>query len=149
MGHPFSPTYLDQQVARAAAALPAAGAYDAAPTELYCNSFETVTLWFTYTRGGAAGAFAFRVDVSPDGAGTAWFRQTIYSPAAVVTGADSQSDVQREAIEYGATGAAAELFVYGPITLGGMIERIRIAAAETGNVGAPGNLAIRAVFGEA
>jgi hypothetical protein len=148
MGYPYSPTYLTQQIARASAALPAAGAYDAAPTELYCNTFETVTLFFTYTRGGAAGAFAFRVDVSPDGTGATWFRQTLYAPANVVTGADSQSDFQREAVEYGSTGAAAESFVYGPMTLGGVAERIRIAAAETGNVGAPGTLAIRVVFGE-
>jgi hypothetical protein len=145
---PFSPVYLNQQVARVAAALAGAGAYDAAPLELYCNTFEKVTLFFTYTRGGAAGAFAFRVDVSPDGVGATWFRQTLYASVAVATGADSQSDVQREAVEYGATGANAEAFVFGPIELGGAVERIRIAAAETGNVAAPGNLAIRAVFGE-
>lgn len=147
MGHPYSPTYLDQQIMRAAAALPGAGAYDAAPLERYCNSFNTVTLFFTYTRGGAGGAFAFRMDVSPDGVGATWFRQSLYAAAAVATGADSQSDVQREAIEYGATGAGAETFVFGPIQLAGACERIRVAAAETGNVGAPGNLAIRAVFG--
>ena len=33
MGHPFTPTYIDKQIARAAAILPGAGAWDVAPVE--------------------------------------------------------------------------------------------------------------------
>ena len=43
------------QTARAAAALPAAGAYDAAPTELSCQAAGAVTLFTTYTRAGVGG----------------------------------------------------------------------------------------------
>lgn len=145
--HIVFPAYLDIQTARASAALPAAGAYDATPRELYCMGFQRVLLSFTYTRGGAAGAFAFRVEVSPDTNSTNWHRLTLYSGAAVVPGADAQSDIQREAVEYQATGAGAEQFVFGPLALGGTVERIRVSAAETGNVGAPGTLAIQANFG--
>lgn len=146
MTHPQSPTYLDQQVARVAAVLGAQNVFDAAPLELYCMDFETVTLFFKYTREAAGGAFAFRVDISPNRVGTQWFRETLYASQAVATGVDSRSDFQREDIEYGSTGAAAELTVYGPIYLNGAIERIRVAAAETSAAG-PGMLEIRAVFG--
>ena len=147
MTHPQSPTYLDQQVVRVAAVLGAQNVFDAAPLELYCMDFETVTLFFKYTRNAAGGAFAFRVDVSPDGVGAGdWYRQTLYAAQAVATGVDSRSDFQREDIEYGSTGAGAELTVYGPIYLNGAIECIRVAAAETSATGA-GTLEIRAVFG--
>ena len=148
MSHPFSPVYLDQQIARVLAILPAAGAYDPTPLELYCNTFGRVTLFFTYTAGKIVGAFAFRIDTSPDGAGAVWDRMTLYDPAVVATGFDIQSDIQREAIEYGTLGADPETFVYGPIALGGAAERIRIAAAETGDLVFRGTLEIRAVFGE-
>lgn len=148
MSHPFSPVYLDHQVARVSAVLPAAGAWDANPLELYCNTFETVTLFFTYTAGKLIGAFAFRVDVSPDGAGAVWQRASLYSPLPVVTGLDTQSDVQREEVEYGSTGPNPESFVFGPIQLGGAVERIRIAARETGDLVFRGTLEIRVVFGE-
>ena len=145
--HPISDTYLDIQTARASAALPAAGAYDLAPTEMPCPGFQKVMLSLAYTRGGAAGAFAFRVETSPASSGAVWHRTVLINAPAVVPGADSQGDVQRNAMEYQATGAAIERFIYGPIDLGGAVERIRIAAAETGNVGAPGTLAITANFG--
>lgn len=144
--HVYSTTYLDIQVARASAALPAAGAYDAAPTELYCPGFDQVMLSLEYTRGGAGGAFAFRVETSPASSGDVWHRTTLYAGAAVVAGADSQSDIQREAVEYQATGDPIEKFAFGPVKLAGAVERIRIACAETGNVGAPGTLKITCNF---
>lgn len=146
MDHPISSVYMDTAVARAAAALPGGGAYDATPLELDCPGFQKVTLFFLYTRGGAGGAFAFRPELNPSGGTAAYYQATLYAPANVVAGVDSQSDVQREAVEYQATGAAQESFVYGPLELGGACEHIRIPCAETGNVGAPGTLAINAVF---
>ena len=44
------------QVARASAALPAAGAYDASPTALMCAGFESAVFYFSYTRGDALGS---------------------------------------------------------------------------------------------
>lgn len=144
MEHPISTNYIDQQVARAAAALAAAGAWDAAPVEMGCPDFYFVTLFLSYTRGGAGGSFDFRVDVSPDG--TTFYQTSIYAPGIVVPGADTGADVQREFVNYQATGAGAETFVYGPIELRGTVKEMRVVAREVGNVGAPGTLAVTAVF---
>lgn len=141
-----------QQVARAAAALPAAGAWDAAPVEMYCCYAQRVTLYFTYTRGGAGGAFDFQVQVSPYSLDTlapagaqAWMVMSLYDSGGVAAGVDSQSRAQREYITYQATGAAAEAFVYGPIEMA-HVERLRVRARESGAVGAPGTLQIEAGY---
>jgi hypothetical protein len=54
--------------------------------------------------------------------------------------------VQRELESYTSQGAAAEDFSFGPIDLGGTVERIRIRARESGVAGTPGTLQIEAVF---
>jgi len=150
---PLSVGYLNVQIARVSAALPAAGAWDATPLELYCPYFENATLNFTYTRGAAGGAFDFQIETSaysvaanvPAGA-SEWITAAIYAAGAVVAGADTTSLVQRELESYGSQGAAAEDFTFGPIDLGGTIERIRIIARESGVVGTPGTLQVEAVF---
>lgn len=147
MAHPISETYLDQQTARVSAVLVAAGAFDSAPTALACPGFDFVTLFFKYTRGGAGGAFKFKIEISPDSTGSVWHQATLYSPGTVTAGADTLSTDQREAVSYQATGASAELFVFGPLELGGTIERVRVNAAETGATGTPGTLEIKARFG--
>ncbi len=136
---------------RAAAALPAAGAWDAAPTESFSSGAHNLTLSFTYTRGAAGGAFDWQLEVSiyavvgnvPAGAAE-WVTEPLYAAGAVVQGADTQSLVQREYQTYGSQGAAAEDFVYGPIALSGTIERVRVRARESadGVVGTPGTLSI-------
>ena len=136
-----------QPEARAAAALPAAGAWDAAPTEFYCSGMDYIRIICDYTRGAAGGAFEFRIETSDESTGTTnWQQSTIYQGAAVVVNADATSSVQREGIEYGATAAAAEEFSYGPLALKGTVERMRISARETGVVGNPGTLAIRTIL---
>jgi hypothetical protein len=155
MPTPISDTYLNVQEARASAVLPAAGAFDANPTELTCPLFGFVTLHFTYTRGAAGGAFTWQMETSPyspnttppAGAGE-WTAESIHSAGAVALGADTTSDVQRELQKYGSTAAGAESFVFGPIELRGTVERIRIPAAESGIVGSPGTLQMQAVFSE-
>ena len=127
---------------RAAAILPAAGVWDAAPAEVYVAGFENLTLYITYTRGGAAGAVNFRVDLSPyavDVAGVEdWFQTPIYDPDALVAGADATSALQREDFTYTAIGATAETFVY-TVPVAGAAERVRILCREIGNIGAPGD----------
>jgi hypothetical protein len=145
MEHPISGTYLDQQVAKIAAALPAAGAWDT-PIDLACPGFSRVTLYLTYTRGGAAGACDFKIEVSPESSGTNWHQTSQYAPAVLAAGADSQSREQREYITYQATAAGAELFVFGPVELDGTVERLRVTCRESGNVGAPGTLGVKARF---
>jgi len=141
------------QVARASAALPAAPAWDAAPTEMACAGFDFVTLNFTYTRGGAAGAFDWQVETSPyslaagvPAGAQEWQDPAIYASGAVAAGADTTSLVQRELESYTATGAAVETFTIGPTPLRSTFERLRVVARESGNVGAPGTLQIQAEF---
>ena len=145
----FSGNYRIQE-ARAAAALPAAGVFDATPAELYCPELDFVTLYITYTRGAVGGAVTFRLEVSPrtndDAVLENWYQAAILSGGAVALGADTTSSTQREEVEYGATAAAAETFVYGPVELRSTVERIRIPCAESGVLGNPGDCHITAVF---
>jgi hypothetical protein len=118
-----------------------------------CAYFEAVTLNCTYTRGAAGGAFDIQVQTSaysvaanvPAGANE-WTTESIYSAGVVAAGVDTTSLVQRELQSYTSQGAVAESIVYGPISLAGTIERIRVRARESGVVGTPGTLQIGAVF---
>lgn len=143
--HPVSTTYLDVQVARASAALPAAGAFDTSPTVMRCPAFQKVTLFIEYTRGGAGGKVKVKIETSPVNTGDVWHMPDLYNPATPVAGADSVSPIQREYLEYGATGAAIEKHEI-PVYLGGAVERLRIACAESGAVGTPGTCKITASF---
>ena len=134
---------------RASAALAAAGAWDAAPTETFSSGARWLNLAFTYTRGAVGGAFDFQIETSiysvaaraPAGAAE-WATEAIYAAGAVAAGADTTSLVQRELQSYGSQGAAAEDFSFGPIDLGRTVERVRIRARESGVVGTPGTLQI-------
>lgn len=145
------PVISNVQTARTSAALPALGAWDATPTVIASAGMKRVTLFFVYTRGGAGGAFDYQVQASPYsadlGAGTSWFNQALYEAGALAAGADTHSLIQQEYATYTATGATAESFVFGPFDIPNC-ERIRVAARESGNAGAPGTLQIIAVFGE-
>lgn len=134
---------------RASAALPAAGAWDAAPTEQNVAGGGSIFLSFTYTRGAAGGAFDWQLQASaysiaanvPAGAGE-WGDESLHAVGAVAAGADTQSLVQAEYQTFTSQGAAAESFVYGPIELDHTVERVRIPCRESGVVGSPGTLVI-------
>lgn len=135
---------------RAAAALGAAGIWDAAPTEVACAGFNWVVFYFTYTRGAAGGAMDFQIHTSPYSADLAgvedWFYQSLYGAGAVVAGTDTTSNIQRELVTYGSTAAGAETFVYGPVQLDGTVERVRIRCRESGIPGTVGDCHIVGVF---
>lgn len=143
--HP--PGYINPVVLRVSAVL--AGAWDAAPTESSSAFAEFLTLSFTYTRGGAGGAFDYQLWTSiysvaanvPAGA-QEWQAPAIYASGVVAAGADTQSRDQREYETYEATGAAVESLTIGPIPLRSTIERIRVRARESGAAGTPGTLQI-------
>jgi hypothetical protein len=143
---PIVGNYLDLQVFRAAAILPAAGAYDAAPLALDCPEFNFLTLFLTYTAGAAGGSVRFYVEVSPDSAGATWFRATLYQGGVLAAGVDVSSNLQRETHLYTAVGVGAEPVVFGPLVLQSGIQRIRIPCAEVGVILAPGNAALRGFF---
>ncbi len=148
---PLPPPLSRVQPVRAAAALPAAGAWDATALEVNCENSEFIALYLEYTRGGAAGAVDWYLEVSPfanDQPGiTNWFQTALYAPGVLAAGADTQGRLQREFLTYQATGAALESFVYGSVRIAGAVERLRLIARESGNVAAPGTLKVTAVIG--
>lgn len=146
MAQPINATYLNQQVARAWAALPAAGAWDATPTEIQCSDFGYVTLYMSYQRGAVGGAVDLRVEVSPDVTGAVWHRLSVTAVGAVAAGVDVTSLVQAGDFSFTPTGANREYITYGPIDLQGTAERITVAAQETGVVGNPGSCEIELRF---
>lgn len=140
------------QIAKAWAALEAAGAWDT-PTEMICAGMSSVMLYLRYTRAAVGGDMQYRVVLSPyaaDAIATAdtatWARATVFSSGVVVSGGDTLSNLQRGETEYGSSAAAAEDFVYGPIDLGNTVERIRVSCRESGVIGTPGSCSIVAVF---
>jgi hypothetical protein len=148
MEHPISTAYLDLQIARASAALAAAGAFDTTPTVMQCPGFSKAMLFIEYERGGAGGDMQLKVEISPVPMGDHWFQITQYAGAAVASGSDVVSNVQRQEIEYGSTGAGVEKFTFGPIDLAKTAERMRVNCQESGAVGTPGTCKITAVFSE-
>lgn len=149
--HPVIPL---PAIMRVSAALAAAGAWDATPLELASAGYNSMLLAFSYTRGAAAGAFDFQIEYSlysvaanaPAGAAE-WVTEAIYAGGGVAAGVDTQSMIQREFQTYQATGAAIEGFLFGVIEFDHAVERVRITARESGNVGTPGTLQITAMFG--
>jgi len=149
--HPHPLGLENPVVLRAAAILLAAPNWDAAPTVTACAGAWWMRPYFEYTRGGGSGAMQYYYDVSPYGVAPAggeneWFHGSLYVPAPMILCADQESHVQREYIEYCATGAELETFVGPPIHLAGCIERIRLFCRESGNLNLPGTARALAVF---
>lgn len=143
---PVSSTYAAEQVARASAALPAAGAFDAAPAVMLASSFEKVTFFIKYKQGAAGGKVQAKIEVSPFSSGSVWYRLSAYSVGVITPGADLVSPLQDQVIEFDAVGANDEFVVYGPVSLGSAVHRVRVSAAESGVVGTPGTCEILARF---
>jgi len=136
-------------VARVSAVLPAAGAWDATPTEFSVAGAKFMSIKISYTRGAAGGAVDWQIEGSiyavaanvPAGTGE-WGNETALAVGAVATGADTQNLVQSEYETFGSQGAAIETIVIGPIELRQTIERLRIPCRESGVVGTPGIAAV-------
>lgn len=131
---------------RADAILLAAGAWDADPEEIPVIAFDQVSLYFAYERGAVGGVFDWYIEYSPysiDQVGVEnWFQMSLYEEGVMVISADITSNVQRELMTYGSTGAGVETFIYGQINLKQTVERMRIFARESGDVDNPGTLQI-------
>jgi len=135
-------------VARAAAVLLPAGAWDVAPTEMIVSWAGSATLYFYYQAAGAGGAFRWRIEVTAEDPAAVWCRSSIYEAAVFVPGTDSVGLVQREEFQYQATGLTQEAFVVGPASMSDGARWLRIGAAESGNLAAPGMLAIQVMLGK-
>jgi hypothetical protein len=147
---PYPKAWTNPVVMRANAALPAQGNWDTTATEQNIFGAQGLTLSFTYTRGAAGGAFDYQIELSPYSIGTLaptganeWVTEAVYSAGAVFTGADTQSQEQREYQTYGSQGAAAEDYQID-FELQAPYERIRIPARESadGDQNNPGTLQI-------
>lgn len=125
------------EVIRTTVALPAAGAFDPTPTPVLCQEYNYFTLLINYERGDLGGAVAFYPEFSMDG--TTWYRRTLYEADTLAINTDAESMIQAEIVIYGATDAAEEFIVYGPVELGEIANWIRIPFAESGVVGTPGD----------
>lgn len=141
-GLEIAPYVYDVQngTARASAALPAAGAYDAAPTEIPCAGLRYCILVGNYTRAAAGGSCAIRLQKCVTIGGTDyWYDAIIQNPVAFAAGADSQINIQRaRPYVYQATGAALEEFGIEIDNL--RCDKIRFPSAELGAVANPGTL---------
>lgn len=145
---------------RAFAALPAAGAWDAAPTVVQCAGFWWVRFFFAYQRGvqAAAGSLDYYWQVSPwsaehpdaDAATAEWFDGTVYMAGALTPCQDVHSGIQNEFITYCSQSANAETFIGPPIHLAGCVERIRVYCRESAGGGGdqanPGSAYVLGVF---
>lgn len=139
-----SPPITNPFTFRAAAALPGAGAWDATPLEIACPSQARMTLYVSYTRGAAGGAFDLQLQYSPYSANSLvaanWFTESEFSAAVLAAGVDSQNRLQRAYVTYQSQGAAIENVIYGPFDIDATVERVRLVARESGVVGNPGTL---------
>jgi len=135
-----------QQIMRVSAALPAAGAYDAAPLAIECMGWTKMTLLCAYTRGALGGAVRFYVDVSYGTAPTVYYQTTVYEAGAVVAGADTHSTIPHEDFTWNSGGAAIERFAYA-LEIPSNIKNIRVVASEIGVIATPGTFAVNAIFG--
>jgi len=123
---------------RAAAALPAAGAYEAS-AEVPCAGYRWLSLYLSYDEdpATAAGAVTYFVELRPAGS-TVWYADPSWTTAAVAAGADTVEHLQRRHFVYTPVGTATERWRH-PMVIGlDGVEAFRVQCAESGAVGAPG-----------
>jgi len=136
-------------VARVAAALPAAGAWDAAPVEFAVAGYDAMMLYLAYEPEADDNACDWQIQYSPYAADipavVSWFAETAEQVAAVVVGTTTIVNVQTAYSSYEEEAVADQGITYGPILLHKLgAERCRIVARESGLVGNPGTLTILA-----
>jgi hypothetical protein len=130
---------------RAAAILPAAPLWDAAPIAVAVAGIQRITFYITYLRGAAGGAIDTQIQVSPYSVDQIapwenWFDQDTKRFGIVAAGVNTQSFIQAEYDTYTSL-AATECYVSGSFHLAGCVERIRIRARENAAL-APGTATI-------
>lgn len=132
----------DPQVVRVSAALPAAGAFDAAPTERSCVGRNHVAIFPNYTRAAVGGAYAMRVEVcNTIAAVDEWAEIAVIRSGILTEGASTRHDIQAGGeFNFVSVDANAKRIKFDFDI--GSAYKIRIPAAETGVVGTPGTLYI-------
>lgn len=135
------------KVVRASAVLLAAGAYDVEATSVLLDvrNSAQIELFVDYTRGGAGGAFQYRLVCYQDDPAPAlgYDRTVTDAPLAATAGSLNQFSVQYKQT---ALTAGLEKRSSGPLDVS-TCAYVRVLFAEVGNVGAPGTLAATCVTG--
>jgi len=122
--------------AREWAALPAAGAYDAAPMEFPIQSFSELSFGIRYRAALAGGAVTYTVEFSSDR--VIWYRVAEVHSVTPVPGADVVDLTQRAEFSYMAVGIDPESFMTPSFTT--PMAWARILFKETGQIGSPGSV---------
>lgn len=128
------------QVARASAALEAAGAFDASPTTVSIGpQTQSLTVRFAYTRGGAAGYARVGIELSSDG--TTWYSPTLAD--GTVGGTAPYGVLPLRVLQYDLPAPASGGVLRSSFALDVSPWRYaRFPCAEVGNTGAPGTLVL-------
>lgn len=119
--------------ARLDSVLPAAGAYDATPIIIPCESFEDIAFLIGYGRGAVGGAVTFKLEFSHNQ--LVWFQTCDVRSGALVVGVDIVDPLQSVEFSYGST-AVADFFMSPTFNIAGKF--CRISMKESGVVGTPG-----------
>jgi len=134
-------------VARVAAVLLPAGAWDVAPTEMQISNARSMTMYLYYMAGAVGGAFDYLIEVAAEDPALAWCQSTVRAVGVLAPGFDVVSNLQREITTYTAIGVGQENSVVGPISIRDGARFIRVNVRESGNVANPGMLAMQCMFG--
>ena len=128
---------------RAFAALPPAGAFDAAPITFSVPRSCRLTLFVEYTQGAAGGSVDVDIQTTPHGAdqtapALTWFSLSILGANAVITGAETRGQLEPFYINFDPTTGVREAI---PIDLSfpSFVERVRVRCREIGAPATPGS----------
>jgi len=144
----ISPVMLAKQTVqfRASAALPAAGAYDAAPTEVPTGGMCQLTIHLSYDEAAVGGRVRIIIYGAMLVAGAdVWRPLVLGEQQAAVLGAGILTYIEPGIYEFDPLTTGLE-GVSIPLDIAGGWYKVRIAAAESGVIGTPGTCQIDGTF---
>lgn len=137
------PGAVTTQEFRAFDALPAAGAWDATPTEFRVPHSCRLTLFVEYTQGAAGGSVDVDIQTTPHNIdqtapALTWYSLSILGANAVIAGAATRGQLEPFYINFDPTTGARETI---PIDLSfpAFVERVRVRCREIGVTATPGS----------
>lgn len=144
----ISPVLLAKQTVqfRASAALPAAGAYDAAPTEIPTGGMTKLTIHLSYDEAAVGGKVRIILyGAMLVGAADVWRPLVLGEQQAAVVGTGILTYIEPGIYEFDPLTTGLE-GVSIPLDIVGGWYKVRIAAAESGVIGTPGTCQIDGTF---
>lgn len=132
-------TYYDQLIVLEPTVLPAAGGH-LITSQIAINGYKQITPVLIYTAGGAAGAVSLYIQGGTSLSPGLFVTIGESQAAAIVPGADVNIQMQRAIFTYTPTGLAQEAITLP--TLESAYDYLRFEVFESGNLAAPGTVAI-------